>query len=187
MVRKAKMDGVRITAEVSPHHFTLTDDAVPTYGANAKMNPPLRRERDRAVVIEGLADGTIDAIATDHAPHAEYEKQWGMDRAPFGVIGLETALGLTLGLVQQGRVTLPRAITCLTSAPAAVLGLPRGTLEPGAAADVTVIDPEASWTVDPERFRSKSRNTPFAGWVLKGQVVRTLVAGMTVYQRPEAM
>jgi dihydroorotase len=186
MVRKAKMDGVRITAEVSPHHFTLTDDAVSRYGANAKMNPPLRSERDRAAVIEGLVDGTIDAIATDHAPHAEYEKQWGLDQAPFGVVGLETALGLTLGLVQQGRLTLQRAMTCLTSAPAAVLGLPRGTLEPGAAADVTLIDPDAFWTVDPERFRSKSRNTPFAGRVLKGQVVRTLVAGRTVYQGPDA-
>lgn len=186
MVRKAKMDGVRITAEVSPHHFTLTDDAVSRYGANAKMNPPLRSERDRAAVIEGLVDGTIDAIATDHAPHAEYEKQWGLDQAPFGVVGLETALGLTLGLVQQGRLTLQRAMTCLTSAPAAVLGLPRGTLEPGAAADVTLIDPDAFWTVDPERFRSKSRNTPFAHRVLKGQVVRTLVAGRTVYQGPDA-
>lgn len=186
MVRKAKMDGVRITAEVSPHHFTLTDDAVSRYGANAKMNPPLRSERDRAAVIEGLVDGTIDAIATDHAPHAEYEKQWGLDQAPFGVVGLETALGLTLGLVQQGRLTLQRAMTCLTSAPAAVLGLPRGTLEPGAAADVTLIDPDAFWTVDPERFRSKSRNTPFAGRVLKGQVVRTMVAGRTVYQGPDA-
>ncbi len=187
MVRKAKSDGVRITAEVCPHHFTLTDEAVPTYGANAKMNPPFRSARDRTALIEGLADGTIDAIATDHAPHAEYEKQRGMDRAPFGVVGLETALGLTLGLVQQGRLTLERAITRLTSAPAAVLGLQKGTLEPGAAADVTLIDPDRSWTVDPERFRSKSRNTPFAGRVLKGQVVRTLVAGMTVYQRSETL
>jgi dihydroorotase len=151
------------------------------------MNPPLRRERDRTALIEGLADGTIDAIATDHAPHAEYEKQRGMDRAPFGVVGLETALGLTLRLVRQGRLTFERAITCLTSAPAAVFGLQKGTLEPGAAADVTLIDPDTSWTVDPERFRSKSRNTPFAGRVLKGQVVRTLVAGMTVYQRSETL
>jgi dihydroorotase len=187
MVRKAKSDGVRITTEVCPHHFTLTDEAVPAYGANAKMNPPLRRERDRTALIEGLADGTIDAIATDHAPHAEYEKQRGMDRAPFGVVGLETALGLTLRLVRQGRLTFERAITCLTSAPAAVFGLQKGTLEPGAAADVTLIDPDTSWTVDPERFRSKSRNTPFAGRVLKGQVVRTLVAGMTVYQRSETL
>ena len=186
MVRKAKSDGVRITTEVSPHHFTLTDDAVSTYGANAKMNPPLRSERDRNALIEGLVDGTIDAIATDHAPHAEYEKQWGMNRAPFGVVGLETALALTLRLVQQGRLTLERAITALTSAPAAVLGLQKGTLEPGAAADVTLIDLEASWTVDPGRFRSKSRNTPFSGWTLKGQVIRTLVAGKTVYQGPEA-
>lgn len=187
MVRKAKSDGVRITAEVCPHHFTLTDEAVRTYGANAKMNPPLRSERDRTALIEGLLDGTIDAIATDHAPHAEYEKQWGMDRAPFGVVGLETALGLTLRLVRQGRLTLERAITCLTSAPAAIFGLPKGTLEPGASADLTLIDPDTSWTVDPERFRSKGRNTPFSGYALTGQVVRTLVAGMTVYQRSETM
>lgn len=186
MVRKAKSDGVRITAEVCPHHFTLTDEAVPTYGANAKMNPPLRSERDRTALIEGLADGTIDAIATDHAPHAEYEKQWGMNRAPFGVVGLETAFALTQRLVQQGRLTLERAITCLTSAPAAVLGLQKGTLEPGAVADVTLIDLEASWTVHPERFRSKGRNTPFVGWALQGQVIRTLVAGVTVYQRHQA-
>lgn len=185
MVRKAKSDGVRITTEVCPHHFTLTEEAVPTYGANAKMNPPLRSEQDRTALIEGLVDGTIDAIATDHAPHAEYEKQWGMDRAPFGVVGLETALALTLRLVQQGRLTLEQAITCLTSAPAAVLGLQKGTLKPGAAADVTVIDHEASWTVDPERFRSKGRNTPFGGWALKGQVIRTVVMGKTVYQGPE--
>lgn len=185
MVRRAKSDGVRITTEVCPHHFTLTEEAVPTYGANAKMNPPLRSERDRTALIEGLVDGTIDAIATDHAPHAEYEKQWGMDRAPFGVVGLETALALTLRLVQQGRLTLEQAITCLTSAPAAVLGLQKGTLKPGAAADVTVIDHEASWTVDPERFRSKGRNTPFGGWALKGQVIRTVVMGKTVYQGPE--
>lgn len=186
MVRKAKSDGVRITAEVCPHHFTLTDEAVPTYGANAKMNPPLRSERDRIALIEGLADGTIDAIATDHAPHAEYEKQWGMNRAPFGVVGLETAFALTQRLVQQGRLTLERAITCLTSAPAAVLGLQKGTLEPGVVADVTLIDLEASWTVHPERFRSKGRNTPFVGWALQGQVIRTLVAGVTVYQRHQA-
>lgn len=186
MVRKAKSDGVRITAEVSPHHFTLTDDAVSTYGANAKMNPPLRAERDRTAVVEGLADGAIDAIATDHAPHAEYEKERGMNRAPFGIVGLETALGLTLRLVQQGRLTLERAITCLTSAPAAVLGLPKGILKPGAAADITLINPDVSWTVDPGRFRSKSRNTPFSGWTLKGQVIRTLVAGKTVYQGPDA-
>jgi len=186
MVRKAKSDGVRITAEVSPHHFTLTDDAVSTYGANAKMNPPLRAERDRTAVVEGLADGAIDAIATDHAPHAEYEKERGMNRAPFGIVGLETALGLTLRLVQQGRLTLERAIPCLTSAPAAVLGLPKGILKPGAAADITLINPDVSWTVDPGRFRSKSRNTPFSGWTLKGQVIRTLVAGKTVYQGPDA-
>ncbi len=186
MVRKAKSDGVRITTEVSPHHFTLTDDAVSTYGANAKINPPLRSDQDRTALIEGLVDGTIDAIATDHAPHAEYEKAWGMNRAPFGIVGLETALGLTLRLVQQGRLTLERAITCLTSAPATVLGLPKGILKPGAAADITLINPDVSWTVDPGRFRSKGRNTPFSGWTLRGQVIRTLVGGKTVYQGHQA-
>lgn len=186
MVRKAKSDGARITAEVCPHHFTLTDEAVPAYGANAKMNPPLRSDQDRTALIEGLADGTIDAIATDHAPHAEYEKAWGMNRAPFGIVGLETSLGLTLRLVQQGRLTLERAITCLTSAPATVLGLPKGTLKPGAAADITLINPDVSWTVDPGRFRSKGRNTPFSGWTLRGQVIRTLVRGKTVYHGHQA-
>ncbi len=182
MVRQAKADGVMVSAEVCPHHFTLTEKAVPVYGAHAKMNPPLRAERDRAALVEGLADGTIDAIATDHAPHAEYEKQWGMDRAPFGIVGLETALALTLRLVQDGRVSLERAMTCLTRAPAGLLRLPKGTLTPGADADVTLVDPEARWTVDPERFRSKGRNTPFAGWQMKGCVVRTLVAGRVVFE-----
>jgi dihydroorotase len=180
-VRRAKAQGLPVTAEACPHHLLLTDEAVRLFGPNAKMNPPLRGEQDRAALVEGLADGTIDAIATDHAPHAEYEKQWGMQRAPFGVVGLETALALTLRLVQDGRLSLERAVACLTSVPARLLRLPKGTLTPGADADVTLVDPEARWTVDPERFRSKGRNTPFAGWHLKGRVVQTLVAGRVVF------
>lgn len=182
-VRRAKEQGIAVTAEVCPHHLLLTDDVVREQGANAKMNPPLRSERDREALIEGVADGAIDVIATDHAPHAEYEKQWGMDRAPFGIVGLETALGLTLRLVHEGRFSLERAVVCLTSAPASLVGLSKGTLTPGSDADLTFVDPEAIWTVDPGRFHSKARNTPFAGWTLKGRVVRTLVAGKTVFTR----
>lgn len=183
LVRQAKDKGLPITAEVCPHHFTLTDEAVRQSGPNAKMNPPLRSERDRAALLEGLADGTIDAIATDHAPHAEYEKQWRMDRAPFGVVGLETALALTLRLVEQGVLSLERAVQCLTSKPAGLLGLPGGTLAPGASADIVVVDRACEWVVDPEQFYSKGRNTPFAGWRLKGQVVRTLLRGKPVFKR----
>jgi dihydroorotase len=188
-IRRAKAQGWPVTAEACPHHFMLTDEAVRRSGPNAKMNPPLRGKRDRAAVIEGLADGTIDAIATDHAPHAEYEKQWGMERAPFGIVGLETALALTLRLVQEGRISVDRAVACLTSVPAGLLRLGKGTLRTGADADVTLIDPEAEWTVDPDEFHSKGRNTPFAGWRLKGRVVRTLVGGRVVFasdaSRPE--
>ena len=180
-LRRAKAQGWPVTAEACPHHFMLTDEAVRRSGPNAKMNPPLRGERDRAAVIEGLADGTIDAIATDHAPHAEYEKQRGMDRAPFGIVGLETALALTLRLVQEGGISMERAVACLTSVPAGLLRLQKGTLKPGSDADVTVVDPKAEWTVDPEEFHSKGRNTPFAGWRLKGRVVRTLVGGRVVF------
>ena len=180
-IRRAKAQGWPVTAEACPHHFILTDEAVRRSGPNAKMNPPLRGEQDRVAVIEGLADGTIDAIATDHAPHAEYEKQWGMDRAPFGIVGLETALALTLRLVQESGISIERAVACLTSVPAGLLRLSKGTLKPGADADVTLIDPEAEWTVDPDEFRSKGRNTPFAGWRLKGRVVRTLVGGRVVF------
>lgn len=181
-VRRAKERGLPVTAEVCPHHFSLTEDAVRDCQANAKMNPPLRTEQDREALIAGLADGTIDAIATDHAPHAEYEKQWGMERAPFGVVGLETALGLTLRLVQEGRLSLERAIACLTHQPAKIVSITKGTLRPGADADVTLVDPQARWIVDPETFHSKARNTPFAGWTVTGRVVRTMVAGRTVYR-----
>lgn len=183
-VRRAKELGLTVTAEASPHHFTLTDDSIREQGANAKMNPPLRSERDRAALIEGLSDGTIDAIATDHAPHAEYEKQWGMDRAPFGIVGLETALALTLRLVDQGALSLAQAVQCLTSKPARLFRLPGGTLTPGASADIVVVDRASEWVVDPEQFCSKGWNTPFAGWRLRGQVEMTLVAGSIRFQRP---
>jgi dihydroorotase len=176
-IRSARAEGLPVTAEACPHHFTLTDEAVRRSGPNAKMNPPLRSERDRLAVIEGLADGTIDAIATDHAPHAEYEKQWGMDQAPFGIVGLETALALTLRLVEQGILPLERAVQCLTSKPAGLLGLPGGTLAPGASADIVVVDRTCEWVVDPEQFYSKGRNTPFAGWPVRGRVMMTVVAG----------
>ncbi len=186
LVRQAKDKGLPVTAEVCPHHFTLTDEAVREHGVNAKMNPPLRSERDRDALLEGLADGTIDAIATDHAPHAEYEKQWGMDRAPFGIVGLETALALTLRLVEQGVLSLERAVQCLTSKPAGLLGLPGGTLRPGASADIVLVDRTCEWVVDPEQFLSKGRNTPFAGWRVRGRVLMTVVGGRIRHRRPRA-
>jgi dihydroorotase len=181
-IRRAKAEGWSVTAEACPHHFTLTDEAVRRSGPNAKMNPPLRGERDRAAVIEGLADGTIDIIATDHAPHAEYEKQRGMERAPFGIVGLETALALTLRLVEQGLLSLERAVQCLTSKPAGLLGLPGGTLAPGVSADMVVVDRAREWVVDPEQFLSKGRNTPFAGWPVRGRVMMTFVGGQIRYR-----
>ncbi len=182
-VREAKAAGMRVTAEACPHHFMLTDEAVREQGASAKMNPPLRRPADVQAVRDGLRDDTIEAIATDHAPHAAYEKQWGLSKAPFGIVGLETALGLSLRLVEEGVLSLEAMIEKLTSAPARLFGLSAGTLAPGAQADVVLIDPNREWTVDPERFRSKGRNTPFAGWRLRGAVVRTMVGGVTVFQK----
>lgn len=183
-VRRGKAEGVHVTAEACPHHVWLTDESVRERGTLAKMNPPLRPRVDVEAVREGLRDGTIDAMATDHAPHAEYEKAWGMDRAPFGIVGLETALALTLRLVEEGVLPLERAVQCLTSGPAQVFGLPGGSLAVGAAADLVLVDRDREWIVDPEQFRSKGRNTPFAGWRLRGQVVMTIVGGRVVYQRP---
>jgi dihydroorotase len=181
MIRDAKARGVRVTAEACPHHFTLTDEAVIGFKADAKMNPPLRSREDVLAVIEGLADGTIDAIATDHAPHAPEEKSWPIAEAPFGVVGLETALPLALALTADGHLSLPQVIALLTSKPAAVMSIDRGSLRVGAPADLTVIDPDAEWVVDPAKFRSKSRNTPFAGWKMRGRVIKTLVGGKVVY------
>lgn len=180
-VREAKRQGLAVTAEATPHHFTLTDVAVEGYDTHAKMNPPLRHERDVQAVREGLADGTLDAIATDHAPHGVLDKQVTFDLATNGILGLESALPLTLALVRASVFDARRAIELLSEAPARIFQLPGGHLGPGAPADVTVIDPERAWTFDAARSFSKSRNTPFHGWKMVGQVTRTIVGGRTVY------
>jgi len=181
MVREAKARGIRVTAEACPHHFLLTEEAVREFNTNAKMNPPLRSRKDVEAVKAGLKDGTIDVIATDHAPHAAFEKEREFDYAPFGIVGLETAWGLALVLVEEGVLTVEQVVSALTIQPARAFGLAKGTLAVGADADVTIVDPEAQWVVDPGQFKSKGRNTPFAGWKLKGRVVSTLVGGRVVH------
>jgi len=179
LLRDAKRRGIKVTAEATPHHFTLTDKAVEGYDTRTKMNPPLRSEADRSAVVEGLADGTIDAIATDHAPHSPVEKEVEFDLAANGIIGVETALPLALALVRSGALTPLRLAELLSSGPARVLGVPGGTLAQGSIADLTVVDPTAEWTCDPAGLLSKSRNTPFAGWKLTGRASFTLVEGRT--------
>ena len=181
MVREAKARGIKVTAEACPHHFTLTEEVVRGYNTHAKMNPPLRTWEDVQAIKEGLRDGTIDVIATDHAPHATQEKQQDFTEAPFGIVGLETALALTLGLVDEGVLSLEQAVMKLTAAPAAAFGLQKGTLAVGADADVAIVDPNEPWEVDPGKFRSKSRNTPFVGWKVKGRVKNTIVGGRVVF------
>lgn len=181
LIREAKARGVRVTAEVCPHHFTLTHEAVRGFDANYKMNPPLRGKRDMEALIEGLKDETLDAVATDHAPHAPEEKLQDFASAPCGVIGLETAWPLAYELVLSGFLSLDQAVSALTCRPARIIGSDRGTLSVGAPADVAIVDPEGAWTVDPKAFRSRSRNTPFAGWKMRSRVVRTLVGGKTVW------
>jgi len=182
MVRRAKQEGAPVTCEVTPHHLALTDAAVVGFDTNTKMSPPLRSEEDRLQLIRALADGTIEAIATDHAPHHLDEKMLEYDRAPFGVIGLETALGVALTvLYHTGLAPLVRVVEALTIGPAQAFALRGGTLAVGAPADITVFDPDREWVVDPKRFRSKSRNTPFSGWRLRGAVVATLVSGRDAY------
>ncbi len=184
MIRAAKERGVRVTAEATPHHLALTDVAVESYRTDAKMNPPLRGEADRDAVREGVRDGTLDVIATDHAPHHYDEKEQAFEDAPFGIVGLETALGVVLSeLVHTGMLDLPTLVQRMSCGPARALGLPGGTLAPGAPADVTVFDPEQTWKVDPTRFTSLSRNTPFRGRRLRGRALRTIVGGRTVWQR----
>jgi dihydroorotase len=187
MVREAKSRGLKVTAEACPHHFTLTEELTRGYNTHAKMNPPLRTWQDVQAIKEGLRDGTIDVIATDHAPHATQEKQQEFTEAPFGIVGLETALSLTLALVEEGVLTLESAVEKLATSPARAFSLDAGTLAVGVPADVTIVDPQAQWEVDPSRFRSKSRNTPFAGWKVKGRVTTTIVSGRVVFEleRPE--
>lgn len=182
MVREAKARGLKVTAEACPHHFTLTEEVARGYNTHAKMNPPLRTSLDVLAIKEGLRDGTIDVIATDHAPHATQEKQQEFTEAPFGIVGLETALSLTLALVDEGVLTLESAVDKLSTAPAKAFSLNAGTLAVGAPADVAIVDANREWHVDPSRFRSKSRNTPFAGWKVKGRVTTTIVSGRVVYE-----
>jgi len=183
LVHDAKARGLRVTAEVTPHHLFLTDEAVRGYDPNTKMYPPLRTAADVEALRQALKDGTIDAIATDHAPHDLADKEVEFDQAPVGIIGLETSLPLTLRLVNEGALTLTDAIAKLTWGPSQVLGLAKGTLQVGADADVTLIDTQTEYVVDRREFRSKSRNSPFHGWTLKGRAVMTLCAGKIVYSR----
>ncbi len=182
MVREAKARGLKVTAEACPHHFTLTEETTRGYNTHAKMNPPLRTNLDVQAIKDGLRDGTIDVIATDHAPHATQEKQQEFTEAPFGIVGLETALPLTLALVEEGVMTLESAVDKLSTAPAKAFSLNAGTLAVGAPADVAIVDANHEWHVDPSQFRSKSRNTPFAGWKVKGRVTTTIVSGRVVYE-----
>jgi dihydroorotase len=189
-VRYGKSRGARVTCEVTPHHLILTDEtlAAPVpYDTNAKMNPPLRETADRDAMVEGVRDGSIDAIATDHAPHHYDEKQQEFDRAPFGITGLETAVSLCLDrLVHSGTISMMRFVELLSVNPARILGIPGGSLADGAPADITILAPDLSVTVSAERMRSKSRNTPFGGWQLRGGVAATIVGGRTVYTNPDA-
>jgi dihydroorotase len=183
IIRAAQRRGVPVTAETAPHYFTLTDEAVRGYDTHAKMNPPLRGAADVQAIRDGLADGTLSVIATDHAPHHVDEKNVEFNLALNGIVGLETALPLTLRLVEEGVLTLTEAIARLTIGPARALGLPGGTLEVGRAADITLVDPTCKWTLDPARLLSRSKNTPFGGWQLKGAAALTMVDGRVVYQR----
>ena len=183
-VRRAKRNGLHVTCEVAPHHFVLTESAVEGYNTNAKMNPPLRAESDRKAMLEGLLDGSIDCIATDHAPHAAHEKEQEFERAPNGITGLESALGLTMDVLhRRHKVSLSRLIALLSTQPANLLHLRgRGSLAVGAFADVVLFDPAAEWVFRAAASRSKSHNTPFDGWTMLGRVRTTISEGRVVYQ-----
>jgi dihydroorotase len=193
LVREGKSRGVAVTAEACPHHFSLTDERLRSFDSNYKMNPPLRTRDDVEAVIEGLKDGTIEILATDHAPHIEIlatdhaphapeKKMRELDQAPFGIIGLETLVPITVKhLIEPGHLTWSEVVRKLTVNPAELLGIPKGTLKPGAEADVTLIDPSTPWTIDPSRFRSKSRNSPFAGWEVHGRAHTVIVGGEVRY------
>jgi dihydroorotase len=182
MIRGAREKGIHVTAEVTPHHLLLDARAVLRLGSNAKMNPPLRTERDLLALQEGLRDGTVDAVASDHAPHHPDEKAGPLALAPFGVIGLETTLPVMLSLVRQERIGLVRAIELLTAGPARAMGLDAGTLDVGGRADLVIVDLDRSFQVDADAFCSKGRNCPFEGWILKGKALLTMVGGNVVYE-----
>ncbi|NLC63683.1 MAG: dihydroorotase [Thermoanaerobacterales bacterium] len=182
LIRRAKAEGVKITCEVTPHHLILTDEDVRGYDTNKKMNPPLRTREDINSLLGGLKDGTIDVIATDHAPHSEDEKDIEFDKAAFGIVGLETALGLVMThIAEKGLLTVEEVISKMTSGPAKVLRFDAGSLKIGMPADITIIDPNREWAVDKNMFFSKGKNTPFHGWKLKGKAVLTFVEGNVVY------
>ncbi len=186
LIREAKARGVAVTAETAPHYFTLSDESLRDYDTNRKVNPPLRSAADLEALREGLRDGTLDAIASDHAPHAQTDKAVEFDEAASGMVGLETSLGLSLKLVQKGILTLPELVLRMSVRPAEILRVPGGTLKPGSAADITVLDPNRFWTVDSGSFRSRSRNTPFQDMPMKGRAVMTIVGGRIVYRDPES-
>ena len=183
LIRLALERGVRVSGEASPHHMALTEEAVRGYRTEAKMNPPLRSAADRLAVRQGLIDGVLECVATDHAPHHYEEKEREFDDAPFGIVGLETALAVCIGeLVKPGDLPLFDLVERMSTAPARLMGIEGGTLRPGSRADLVLFDPEEEWTVDPASFRSKSRNTPFSGWEVTGRVKRTIVGGETRYR-----
>lgn len=183
IIRRAKSRGVNITAEATPHHMCFSDTAIEGFDTNFKMNPPLRGEKDRIAILDALADGAIDCIATGHAPHTDYEKDVEFDYAPFGVIGLETALGATLTeLFHSNRLSLPETLSLLTNRPSGAIKLGKGTLEIGSDADIVIIDPDIEWTPTADGFQSKSANSPWIGRTLKGRALKTIVAGKLVYE-----
>jgi dihydroorotase len=183
LLREARARGVKVSGEVCPHHIALTDESIQNFDANYKMNPPLRSRRDVEALLEGIGDGTLTILASDHAPHAKFEKEVEFDQAPFGIVGLETELGLFIDLLvhKTQTIDLPRLIEMYTTEPVRLLGLEAGTLREGAVADVTLIDPEREWTVKTDQFETLSCNTPFNAWKLKGRAVRTIVRGETVW------
>jgi dihydroorotase len=184
LIRQAKKKGVKVTCEATPHHFTLTHEIIRTFDTNAKVNPPLRTKKDVAAIKRGLADGTIDCIATDHAPHSIEEKEVEFDFAPCGMVGLETALGLVITeLIEKKTLTWMQALAKLTINPARILNLNGGRLKRNFPADITIIDPKAAWIVDPTKFQSKSKNSPFGKWKLKGRVCYTIMDGKVKYRR----
>jgi dihydroorotase len=184
LLREARARGVKISGEVCPHHIALTDAAIQNFDTNYKMNPPLRSQNHIDALLEGIADGTLSILCSDHAPHANFEKEVEFDAAPFGIIGLETELGLFLDLLvhKHRTIDIARLIEMYTVAPSRLLKIDAGTLSVGARADVTLIDPDREWTVKVDQFHSVSRNSPFDGWKLKGRAVRTVVEGKTVWK-----
>ena len=181
LVRQAKAKGLPVTCEVAPHHFTLTEEACRNYDTNAKMSPPLRTHEDLELIKEGLRDGTIDIIATDHAPHDVADKQMEFSKACFGIVGLETALPLTLKMVDEKVITLQKAVDLLTQQPCRLFNLNKGNLGVGKDADIVIFNPKTQYTIEPEKFKSRSKNSPYKGWKVRGKVLHTLVAGKTVY------